>query len=1502
MTEAVDRATPRPLLATLVARDYADDPDAAEFATGIDAQVAAVRRLWCSEDLGERALVGEAMYLRNYDDVEDAIRDLGLRTSPANRALLLYVAGHGLSGGSGDTHYLVLPESSAERLVATAYPTVSLVSTVVSSSATDVVVVVNACYAGTLIKQLATIREDLDANRRDLPTVGVFVTADFDRRLRVGEFTRILERVNHQLRGSSQYSAPYLTLDQFHAELTRAAAAYASELGKLARDVIPIKVLPARAGNVQVKCLPNPGYRASGDLVGSSLRQVADTSAEINYWIGRASGRTSDADQGWYFAGRRDLMKELGTFLRGDNDLLVVTGSTGSGKSALIARVVTLSDRAFRSDSRFQSAVTNADPDTLPEVGSVDAAVLARNLDVRDVCVRLLSAFGAEPAAAGPGEDGLSLWWDQLRGLITAADRRLTLVIDGVDEALAPGSLVVELLGPLIRSTSSDGKRNVRLIVALRSVRQPTTAGDADTYAVDDRLDRERDGLLGLLNRVGAGARTVRIQVDGPGAATDIAFYVTALLGQAGSPYAGETRGELRRALAGAIADRVAPSFLDARLASRGLIDRASVQDPHDPAWLSTLAEGTVALLREDLRSVATSDLPDAHLYAILRAAAFGAGAGLPWSDVWPAMAEAVYGDVLPYPDDAIRRVLYSSRLSGYLTRDSEDGVVVHRIAHERLAEILRREPALLGGRGRSETPPSSDSKVGIRARDEERLGHRAIAEALLRLVPASGGPEAVQPYVWRYLARHAALGGVLDDAHVPSDFLPLETSGQIRGLLGLPIPDAPEKSGLAAWATIEPYLGAADPFARRLSHTFARAVTCAPSEQATAGSVGEALRPVWAQWALPSNVLAHFEESGTGLASVSINGRTLIATGGDGGVVRLWDPMTATEVTPLGGRFLTLSHLARVLNMFAIDIDDRTLLLSVTIYGYVELWDPATGSQARWPREISYIGARVLLVQPVVVGSTIHIVSVDGAGAWLSSYPATDQPIPGWQLVALLGHEGRVSALSSVRLNQGTVIVTGGTDATIRLWHPETAEPIGEPFRGHIGAVTALCEIVVDGRVVIASGGVDGTVRLWDPVTAAQIGMPLACDGSAIRALCQIDIARPGVVGIATAAGAVASWDTELQRPLGSPARVNGVIHAMCSFSIGGKPFVATSSSSTGSNVTVQVWDPTSGTKTIPRSTEKPFWTSACAVNLGDREHLATSTTDGPIWLWDLTTGEIVGQPLLGHRGLVLSLCELSVDGATLLASGGSDGTVRLWDPEARSQVGDPLIGHQKMVSGLTVIRIMDRPVIASTSLDGTIRLWDPCARTQIRGPLSGHERGVVAICTIALDGGKEILASGGMDAAVRLWDPIDGSQIGELTGHARAVTALCQLSGGATPTLATAGVDSRLRLWDANTGREIGRGMVSRYHLWKICPVGGTDRRVMICAGLDGTVRLVDLTVGIEKLLLVTGSPVSSLVMDRTISLSRQPRLVFVGDAGVAMVEISQSLFEPSGVETAQ
>jgi WD40 repeat protein len=79
----------------------------------------------------------------------------------------------------------------------------------------------------------------------------------------------------------------------------------------------------------------------------------------------------------------------------------------------------------------------------------------------------------------------------------------------------------------------------------------------------------------------------------------------------------------------------------------------------------------------------------------------------------------------------------------------------------------------------------------------------------------------------------------------------------------------------------------------------------------------------------------------------------------------------------------------------------------------------------------------------------------------------------------------GSTQALSVALSEDGTKVVTGGSDGLVRLWDRVTQREI-RPFEGHEGKVNAVA-ISPDGRRAL-SGGEDKIVRLWDLETGKEL------------------------------------------------------------------------------------------------------------------------------------------------------------------------------------------------------------------------------------------------------------------------------------------------------------------------------------------------------------------------------------------------------------------------------
>ena len=72
-----------------------------------------------------------------------------------------------------------------------------------------------------------------------------------------------------------------------------------------------------------------------------------------------------------------------------------------------------------------------------------------------------------------------------------------------------------------------------------------------------------------------------------------------------------------------------------------------------------------------------------------------------------------------------------------------------------------------------------------------------------------------------------------------------------------------------------------------------------------------------------------------------------------------------------------------------------------------------------------------------------------------------------------------------------GRLLASGGDDGTVRLWDPDTGEPVGGPLTGHSDGVSAVA-FRPDGKA-LASGGWDDSVRLWRPLWDLEEALRLA-------------------------------------------------------------------------------------------------------------------------------------------------------------------------------------------------------------------------------------------------------------------------------------------------------------------------------------------------------------------------------------------------------------------------
>lgn len=162
----------------------------------------------------------------------------------------------------------------------------------------------------------------------------------------------------------------------------------------------------------------------------------------------------SSLREGSYFAGRVQVLSELTAWINTEGTdttrSRVVTGAPGSGKSAVLGRLVSLADAQLRGETPI------AQDQALPQIGALCAAVHVRGRTVDEVAAEISRALDIDESTAG----GL------LAHLRETREHRATVVVvDGVDEAVDAQRLIVDLLEPL---AAASGRTGIRLLVGTR--------------------------------------------------------------------------------------------------------------------------------------------------------------------------------------------------------------------------------------------------------------------------------------------------------------------------------------------------------------------------------------------------------------------------------------------------------------------------------------------------------------------------------------------------------------------------------------------------------------------------------------------------------------------------------------------------------------------------------------------------------------------------------------------------------------------------------------------------------------------------------------------------------------------------------------------------------------------------------------------------------------------------------------------------------------------------
>lgn len=511
------------------------------------------------------------------------------------------------------------------------------------------------------------------------------------------------------------------------------------------------------------------------------------------------------------------------------------------------------------------------------------------------------------------------------------------------------------------------------------------------------------------------------------------------------------------------------------------------------------------------------------------------------------------------------------------------------------------------------------------------------------------------------------------------------------------------------------------------------------------------------------------------------------LATTGDDGTLKLWDPGEAIELARWGEpgdrevwgpSFSPDSALLAaawpyegVVLVVDVETHDEVLRLSDLPVPHRTAFSP----DGRW-LAMALRGEHVAVVVDLATGGEVfrtvghtwplQDVGWSPDGRWLGTSSDDNTAriydgATGEQRFTIFGHRDSVFDLDWSPGSQQ--LLTAGVDGVAKLWGISEDGPreersfASQVLRGGVGGVA----FAPSGDRIITSEYSDVAVEIWDiSITGDAEWTNLPADPAGFSALA---VSPDGErVYTSSGDGSISAWRVENSDHLFATNREHGIVFGVA-VSADGRLVASAGEAGT------HVWDAATGALRFsvdPEELASNLWTQAVAWS-PTADLLATASVAGPILIVD-SNGATIGI-LEEGPGVGVYTLEFSPDGR-LLAASVKQAHGERWDPAVHHvtiwdwERGVKLTTIETSPLGLAFDHTGER--LATTSVeDGYAKIWDVATGENLT-TLIGHSAAVVDVAWDP-DPERDRVATASNDGTVRLWDARTGAPEITLQGH---------------------------------------------------------------------------------------------------------------------------------------